>query len=145
MLLPERANASAPADFPPDRQYPSTECGSPAPIFSDTSSGQGRLLLFFPRDGEPRSVVGIVSQYVVSAPHVRGYRLLPRYETDLSTPPLLLPVTGGDRTEAGHEWFWSQLAAVLTDKSRLPKEQRVSTTSSLEYGQRGWKAVRPRT
>ena len=97
MLLPERSNASAPADFPPDRQYPSTECGSPAPIFSGTSSGQGRLLLFFPRDGEPRSVVGIVSQYVVSAPHVRGYRLLPRYETDLSTPPLLLLVTGADQ------------------------------------------------
>ena len=45
--------------------------------------------------GEPWSVVGIVSQYVVSAPHVGGYRLLPRYETDLRKPPLLLPVTGG--------------------------------------------------
>ena len=45
--------------------------------------------------GDLWSVVGIVSQYVVSAPHVGGYRLLPRYETDLSTAPLLLPVTGG--------------------------------------------------
>ena len=45
--------------------------------------------------GELWSVVGIVSQYVVSAPHVGGYRLLPRYETDLSTAPLILPVTGG--------------------------------------------------
>ncbi|HUW09749.1 MAG TPA: hypothetical protein VM537_08465 [Anaerolineae bacterium] len=53
--------------------------------------------------GEMWSVVGIVSQYVVSEPHVGGYRLLPRYETDLSVPPLLLPVTGGDSTDAGHE------------------------------------------
>jgi len=49
--------------------------------------------------GEPWSVVGIVSQYVVRAPHVGGYRLLPRYETDLSTAPLMLPVTGADMTE----------------------------------------------
>ncbi len=47
--------------------------------------------------GEFWSVVGVVSQYVRSAPYEGGYRLLPRYETDLSTPPLLLPVTGGIR------------------------------------------------
>jgi hypothetical protein len=71
-------------------------------VYLNDGSGEARVYvresLGFDRPeiavGEWRSVVGIVSQYVVSEPHVGGYRLLPRYETDLSTVPLLLPVTG---------------------------------------------------
>ena len=37
------------------------------------------------------------------------------------------------------------LKPVLAEKSRPPKEQGVSTTNSLGYGQRGWKTVRDRT
>jgi len=39
--------------------------------------------------------VGIVSQYALSRPFDGGYRLLPRYASDLSNGPLFLPVTGG--------------------------------------------------
>ena len=74
-------------------------------FYLDDGSGEARVCVrdsvAFRRPsiqvGEMWSVVGIVSQYVVSAPYEGGYRLLPRYDTDLSTPPLLLPVTGADQ------------------------------------------------
>ena len=39
---------------------------------------------------------GVVSQYVAAQPYVGGYDLLPRFASDFSRPPALLPVTGGE-------------------------------------------------
>jgi hypothetical protein len=45
-------------------------------------------------EGQTFSVIGIVSQYVAEKPYEGGYRLLPRYPSDLLQLPLYLPETG---------------------------------------------------
>ena len=95
----------------------------------------------------------------------------PALWTERTTPPVVaLSLAAGPRGEAspqrGHctaSWRFRQgihrsipvsrlpfptawpLSPVLAEKSRPPKEQRVSTTNSCGYGQRGWKTVRDRT
>jgi hypothetical protein len=45
-------------------------------------------------EGQRFSVIGIVSQYAKEKPYEGGYRLLPRYPSDLLQLPLYLPETG---------------------------------------------------
>jgi DNA/RNA endonuclease YhcR with UshA esterase domain len=45
-------------------------------------------------EGQIFSVIGIVSQYAREKPYEGGYRLLPRYQSDLLQLPLYLPETG---------------------------------------------------
>jgi hypothetical protein len=44
--------------------------------------------------GQTFSVIGVVSQYAEEKPYEGGYRLLPRYQSDLLQLPLYLPETG---------------------------------------------------
>jgi hypothetical protein len=44
--------------------------------------------------GEFRVAQGVVSQYAQQAPHIGGYRILPRTAADVSSAPPFLPVTG---------------------------------------------------
>jgi DNA/RNA endonuclease YhcR with UshA esterase domain len=48
-------------------------------------------------EGQRFSVIGIVSQYAEEKPYEGGYRLLPRYPSDLLQLPLYLPETGTQR------------------------------------------------
>ncbi len=67
--------------------------------------GTGPARIYFPDElswrrpyvqiGELWAAQGVVSQYAPDAPYVGGYRLIPRFETDVSLPPAWLPVTGG--------------------------------------------------
>jgi hypothetical protein len=71
-------------------------------IILDDGSGPARV--YFPDDlpwrrpyvniGEFWAAQGVVSQYAQKAPHIGGYRIIPRFATDVSPPPLFLPVTG---------------------------------------------------
>jgi hypothetical protein len=45
-------------------------------------------------EGQTFSVIGIVSQYAKEKPYEGGYRLLPRYQSDILQLPLYLPETG---------------------------------------------------
>ena len=46
--------------------------------------------------GEFRAAQGIVGQYAAAAPWEGGYRVIPRFVTDVSDAPMFLPVTGGE-------------------------------------------------
>lgn len=48
-------------------------------------------------EGQTFSVIGIVSQYAREKPYEGGYRLLPRYQSDLLQLPSYLPETGRPR------------------------------------------------
>ena len=48
-------------------------------------------------EGQTFSVIGVVSQYVQEKPYEGGYRLLPRYPSDLLQLPSYLPETGASR------------------------------------------------
>jgi hypothetical protein len=73
-------------------------------ITLDDGSGPARVT--FPEDlpwrrpyvniGEFWAAQGVVSQYAQKAPHIGGYRIIPRFAADVSPPPLFLPVTGAD-------------------------------------------------
>jgi hypothetical protein len=66
--------------------------------------GSGPARVTFPDDvpwrrryvniGEFWGAQGVVSQCAQNAPHTEGYRIIPRPTTDLSPPPLFLPVPG---------------------------------------------------
>ena len=81
--------------------------------------GTGPTRIFFPAElpwrrpyvnvGEFWAAQGVVGQYAFEAPWEGGYRVIPRFKTDVSDAPLVLPVTGGRMRKAS----W------LTDKSRL--------------------------
>ena len=45
--------------------------------------------------GEFWAAQGVVGQYAFEAPWEGGYRVIPRFKTDVSDAPLVLPVTGG--------------------------------------------------
>jgi hypothetical protein len=67
--------------------------------------GTGPARVFFPAKmpwhlpyveiGEFWAAQGVVGQYAFEAPWEGGYRLIPRFKTDVSDAPLVLPVTGG--------------------------------------------------
>jgi hypothetical protein len=67
--------------------------------------GTGPARLFFPAElpwrrpyvnvGEFWAAQGVVGQYAAAAPWEGGYRVIPRFRTDVSDAPLVLPVTGG--------------------------------------------------
>jgi hypothetical protein len=67
--------------------------------------GSGPVRIYFPSElpwrrpyvqiGEVWAALGVVSQYAWEEPYTGGYRLIPRFETDVSLPPAFLPVTGG--------------------------------------------------
>ncbi len=71
-------------------------------ILLDDGSGPARI--YFPDDlpwrrpyvnvGEFWAAQGVVSQYVQQPPRTGGYRIIPRFATDVSSAPLFLPVTG---------------------------------------------------
>ena len=71
-------------------------------IYLDDGTGEaqvyfGRSMLVekhWVEEGELYLVVGLASQYALTAPYEGGYRLLPRYEWDVIAAPRLLPVTG---------------------------------------------------
>jgi hypothetical protein len=46
--------------------------------------------------GEFWAAQGVVGQYVAAAPWEGGYRVIPRFKSDVSDAPLVLPVTGGE-------------------------------------------------
>ena len=66
--------------------------------------GSGPVRVYFPDDlpwrrpyvnvGEFWAARGVVGQYAQKAPHSGGYRIIPRFTTDVSSAPLFLPVTG---------------------------------------------------
>jgi hypothetical protein len=66
--------------------------------------GSGPARVYFPADlswrrpyvyiGEVWGAQGVVGQYAYEAPYEGGYRLIPRFETDVSDAPVFLPVTG---------------------------------------------------
>jgi hypothetical protein len=74
----------------------------PRALLLDDGSGPARI--YFPEDlpwrrpyvriGAVWSAVGVGGQYVYEKPYEGGYRLVPRFERDVSDGPLLLPVTG---------------------------------------------------
>ena len=39
---------------------------------------------------------GVVGQYAFEAPWEGGYRVIPRFKSDVSDAPLVLPVTGDE-------------------------------------------------
>ena len=67
--------------------------------------GTGPTRIFFPAElpwrrpyvnvGEFWAAQGVVGQYAFEAPWEGGYRVIPRFKTDVSDAPLVLPVTGG--------------------------------------------------
>lgn len=77
----------------------------PEALTLDDGSGTARI--YFPdtlpwrrpyvQIGELWAAVGVVSQNAFAGPPwVGGYRVIPRFETDVSLPPAWLPVTGGE-------------------------------------------------
>jgi hypothetical protein len=44
--------------------------------------------------GQCRVAQGIGGQYAFKMPWKGGYRMIPRFKTDVSSAPLVLPVTG---------------------------------------------------
>jgi hypothetical protein len=74
----------------------------PEALILDDGSGPARV--YFPADlpwrrpyvqlGEAWFAQGVVGQYAAEPPYVGGYRLIPRFATDVSRPPAFLPVTG---------------------------------------------------
>jgi hypothetical protein len=75
----------------------------PPALTQDDGSGPARVYfsahLFWRRPyvyiGEVWGAQGVVGQYAYEAPWEGGYRLIPRFETDVSDAPMFLPVTGG--------------------------------------------------
>jgi len=75
----------------------------PQAITVDDGSGPARIYFAaelpwrrpYVNIGEVWSAVGVVGQYAFEAPWEGGYRLQPRFETDVSDAPMFLPVTGG--------------------------------------------------
>ena len=77
----------------------------PQALTLDDGSGPARI--YFPDTlpwrrpyvliGEFWAAVGVVGQYAFDAPYVGGYRLIPRFESDVSDAPVWLPVTGGEQ------------------------------------------------
>jgi hypothetical protein len=77
----------------------------PQALTLDDGSGPARI--FFPAElpwrrpyvnvGEFWAAQGVVGQYAFEAPWEGGYRVIPRFKTDMSDAPLVLPVTGGGR------------------------------------------------
>jgi hypothetical protein len=75
----------------------------PNALIMDDGTGQARI--FFPAElpwrrpyvqiGAVWSGQGVVGQYARAAPWEGGYRVIPRFRTDVSDAPLVLPVTGG--------------------------------------------------
>ncbi len=75
----------------------------PQAIILDDGSGPARI--YFPVElgwrrpyvviGEAWGAQGVVGQYTYEAPWEGGYRLIPRFESDVSDAPVFLPVTGG--------------------------------------------------
>jgi len=69
------------------------------------NDGTGPARVFFPAElpwrrpyvqiGEFWSAQGVVGQYAFVAPWEGGYRVIPRFKSDVSDAPLVLPVTGG--------------------------------------------------
>lgn len=67
--------------------------------------GTGPVEIYFPADlgwrrpyveiGEAWSVTGVGGQYAATEPFTGGYRMVPRFEWEVSNAPLWLPVTGG--------------------------------------------------
>ena len=51
---------------------------------------------FYLQIGQFRAAQGVVGQYAFEAPWEGGYRVIPRFKTDVSDAPLVLPVTGGE-------------------------------------------------
>jgi hypothetical protein len=46
--------------------------------------------------GQFRAAQGVVGQYVFEASWKGGYRVIPRFQSDVSDAPLVLPVTRAD-------------------------------------------------
>jgi len=46
--------------------------------------------------GQFRAAQGVVGQYVFEASWKGGYRVIPRFKSDVSDAPLVLPVTRAD-------------------------------------------------
>ncbi len=76
----------------------------PSALTLDDGTGPARV--FFPAElpwrrpyveiGEFWATQGVVGQYAFAAPWEGGYRVIPRFKTDVSDAPLVLPVTGGE-------------------------------------------------
>ena len=75
----------------------------PDALTLDDGSGPARI--YFPAGlawrrpyvqiGEVWAAWGVVGQYAWDAPYTGGYRLIPRFPSDVAPPPAFLPVTGG--------------------------------------------------
>jgi hypothetical protein len=48
------------------------------------------------QSGQFRAAQGVVGQYAFEAPWEGEYRVIPRFKSDVSDAPLVLPVTGGE-------------------------------------------------
>jgi hypothetical protein len=76
----------------------------PSALTPDDGTGPARV--FFPAElpwcrpyveiGEFWAAQGVVGQYAFEAPWEGGYRVIPRFKTDVSDAPLVLPVTEGE-------------------------------------------------
>ncbi len=75
----------------------------PQALILDDGSGPARV--FFPAEltwrrpyveiGEFWAAQGVVGQYATDPPYLDGYRVIPRFRSDISNAPIFLPVTGG--------------------------------------------------
>ena len=85
--------------------------------------GTGPARIFFPAElpwrrpyvnvGEFWAAQGVVGQYAFEAPWEGGYRVIPRFKTDVSDAPLVLPVTGGRVRKASVSTALSQPPAIV--------------------------------
>ena len=51
---------------------------------------------FYLQIGQFWAAQGVVGQYAFEAPWEGGCRVIPRFKSDVSDAPLVLPVTGGE-------------------------------------------------
>jgi hypothetical protein len=75
-----------------------------APHAITLDDGSGPAQVYFPQGlpwrrpyvqlGEVWAAQGVVGQYASTPPYAGGYRLIPRFQSDVSLPPAFLPVTG---------------------------------------------------
>jgi hypothetical protein len=61
----------------------------------DEFYGAFRRRRFSLQVGQFRAAQGVVGPYAFEAPREGGHRVIPRFKTDVSDAPLVLPVTGG--------------------------------------------------
>ena len=64
-------------------------------MFDESNEGFPRRR-FYLQIGQFQVAQGVAGQYAFEAPWEGGYRVIPRFKSDMSDAPLVLPVTGGE-------------------------------------------------